>query len=112
MTEQNQNQEQEVQEESPQASESEVTEVEWQHIEPLLEFRQEFFNAQARLSSMLLEFERRKSNFLSHLQDLEETMYQKAQDLQEQHNLNPDWTYELKFPTEIGEKGYFIRKQD
>tara|TARA_B100000886_G_C20422776_1_gene492371 strand:+ start:3040 stop:3423 length:384 start_codon:yes stop_codon:yes gene_type:complete len=91
---------------------SEVVEVEWEDMEELLMVRQNYSDNQALLSDMLVTHERQKLNLLQRMNDLEAAMNKIARDLQEKCALNLDWTYELKLPTQLGEKGYFIRKED
>ena len=91
---------------------ADVVEVQWEDLEELLMARQNFSDNQSLLTDMFLTYERRKQNLLSRLGQLEAQMNDIARSLQEKHELNVDWTYELKLPTQLGEKGYFIRKQD
>jgi hypothetical protein len=112
-----QQEEQEEQEEEREEFESseespEVVEVEWEDLEDLLLVRRNFSDNQNLLTDMFLTFERRKQNLLNRLNELEISMNEIAKNLQDKHQLNIDWTYELKLPTQLGEKGYFIRKQD
>tara|TARA_B100001094_G_scaffold278259_1_gene287604 strand:+ start:196 stop:567 length:372 start_codon:yes stop_codon:yes gene_type:complete len=90
----------------------EVVEVQWEDLEELLRARQGFSDNQSLLTDMFLTYEKRKQNLLSNLAQLEVQMNDIARGLQEKHDLNLAWTYELKLPTQLGEKGYFIRKQE
>ena len=98
--------------EAPEEDSPEVVEVEWEDMEELLMVRQNYSDNQNLLSDMLVTHERRKLNLLQRLNELEAGMNNIARQLQEKCALNLDWTYELKLPTQLGEKGYFIRKED
>ena len=48
---------------------------------------------------------------MAQLSETERALYQEAATLRESSPLNPEWTYELKLPENVGEKAYFIRKE-
>ncbi len=114
MSEENENQvTQEVEEarEEVEKNSSEVVEVEWGEIEQLLRVRERLSEVDFTLSTMMLEFEKKKQSLLNENLKLREHMYQLGEQLRDQKNLEASHTYELKLPQAPGEKGYFIRKE-
>jgi len=123
MSEENQNTDlsnlEEQVEESPQdASEEvesnfqEVVEVPWEDIEPLTRLRSNAGELEEYISQTLIQMEKRKMTLMTRLSELERVVYKQAQDLRDSLPLNPDWSFELKLPESVGEKGYFIRKEE
>tara|TARA_S200000501_G_C20852174_1_gene756138 strand:+ start:383 stop:721 length:339 start_codon:yes stop_codon:yes gene_type:complete len=111
MSEENQNQVTEEVEEATEANSNEVVEVEWEEVEELLKVRKRLSEVDLTLSSMMLEFEKKKQSLLTENFRLREYMYQLGEQLRDQKNIDATHTYELKLPKAPGEKGYFIRKE-
>lgn len=123
MSEENQNTDlnnpEEQVEESPQDTSEEVesnfqevVEVPWEDIEPLTRLRSNAGELEEYISQTLIQMEKRKMTLMSRLSELERVVYKQAQELRDSLPLNPDWSFELKLPESIGEKGYFIRKEE
>ena len=91
-------------------SEEGVIELEWEEVREIFEIRKALVGVESTLSSMMLEFEKRKAAFLHRARELEASMYQAGGDLRLKKQLNEELTYEVKLPSTEGEKGYFIRK--
>ena len=89
---------------------SEVVEVPWEEISQIFETRQLLAQTDEYLSDFLLQHEKEKMRLLRQSATLQNTLYSLATDLREGKNLNFETSYELKLPTEAGEKAYFIRK--
>lgn len=90
----------------------EVVEVPWEDIETLTRLRSNAGELEDFISQTLIQMEKRKMTLMTRLSELERTVYKHAQDLRDSLPLNPDWAFELKLPESIGEKGYFIRKEE
>ena len=105
-------QEPEVQEEQEAATPSEegVVEVSWEDIQPVIEVRTDFEKLREEFSHRLLSFERMKERTLDTLNKMEEHMYRVATELRHANGIPDGVQYELKLPTNEGEKAYFIRK--
>ena len=87
-----------------------VIELEWEEVQEIFEIRKALVGVESALSSMMLEFEKRKAAFLHRARELEASMYQAGGELRLKKQLNEELTYEVKLPSVEGEKGYFIRK--
>ena len=61
---------------------------------------------------MCLQFEKEKINLMTQITYGQSDLYSMAQDLQKSKNIDESLTYELKLPTESGQKGFFVRKDD
>lgn len=94
------------------SADAEVVEVSWEDAKETVEIRKMLLETQQYLSQMLLEHEKRKSSLLRNVEELEKNLYETATALQHKFDVNPEWTYEFKLPTQEGEKAYFIRKVD
>ena len=90
--------------------EEEVIEIEWEEIKELFEIRKALVGVESTLSSMMLDFEKRKAAFMHRARELESSMYQAGSDLRVKKQVDEQSTYEVKIPAVEGEKGYFIRK--
>lgn len=90
----------------------EVVEVEWEQAQNLAKMKQALTELEDYTSSFLLSVERRKGAMFAQIGEIEKAMYQEAQQLKQQNELNPDWAYELKLPEKTGDKAYFIRKEE
>ena len=123
MSEENQNSdsisaEEQIEESSQETSEEvdpnfqEVVEVPWEDIESLTRLRSNAGELEEFISQTLIQMEKRKMTLMTRLSELERNVYKQAQDLRDSLPLNPDWAFELKLPESIGEKGYFIRKEE
>ena len=87
-----------------------VLEVSWEDIQPIVEIRNNFEKLREEFSYRLLSFERMKERTLDTLNKMEEHMYGLATDLRHTNGIPDGVQYELKLPTNEGEKAYFIRK--
>ncbi len=90
----------------------EVVEIPWEEVQETLQLRMTLTQAEDQVSTFLLSAEKRKTMLMSRLAELESSLYQSANALREDKELNPDWAYELKLPDAQGEKGYFVRKEE
>ena len=90
---------------------SEVIEVPWERLESTFQLREALRETQSYTSDFLLQTERRKKRLLAEIDNIERTMYDAASAIRSDLSLNPEWTYEFKLPTNAGEKGYFVRKE-
>lgn len=102
--------EQNTQEEK-EASSSEVVELTWQEVEPIVTTRAQLKQYENELAAMLLAYEKRKLIFLDRISNLEDEVIVNARNLRDSKGISPESTYELKLPMSEGEKGYFIRKE-
>jgi hypothetical protein len=87
-----------------------IIEVEWEEAKEIFEIRSALMEVESTLSSMLLNFEKKKAAFLHRARELETSMYAAGSNLRDQKKINQELTYELKLPTTHGEKAYFIKK--
>lgn len=114
MSDQNENQEnvetQEVNEENQDVNE-EVVEVSWEDIKEIFQVREALKDVDARFSDLLLNYEKQKAAFLARSQELETFLYEQGTNLRNEMQIDPTVTYELKLPTNAGEKAYFLRKR-
>ena len=91
---------------------SEVVEVPWEEVSQIFETRQLLAQTDEYLSDFLLQHEKEKMRLLRQSTTLQGTMYSLASGLRESLSLDSETPYELKLPTEAGEKAYFIRKDN
>lgn len=96
--------------EKPSFISSEIVEVEWENLETLFKGKQMQNELNAQLANLCLQHERNKFQMLGQLQELDTFLYQQGSALKDGSNIDPELTYELKLPTEAGQKGFFIRK--
>ena len=61
---------------------------------------------------MCLQFEKNKANVMNQITYGENDLYSMAKSLQSSMNVSSELVYELKLPSNSGEKGYFIRKDE
>lgn len=87
-----------------------IVEVEWEEVREIFEVRAALLEVESTLSSMLLNFEKKKAAFLHRARELEASMYTAGSILRDAKQINQELTYELKLPATQGEKAYFIRK--
>ena len=90
----------------------EVVELSWEEVEQTLQLRRLYSESEQAFSRLLVDHERRKQVMSARLTQIEEAIYQNANDLRNSKELNPEWTYEMKLPEKVGEKGYFVRKEE
>lgn len=88
----------------------EIIELEWEEVENIFNIRNAWLDADSRLSSLLLSLEKQKAILLARSQELETLMYETGASLRDQKQISDEITYELKLPSAVGEKGYFVRK--
>jgi hypothetical protein len=91
-------------------STDEIIELEWEEVENIFNIRNAWLDADSRLSSLLLNFEKQKAALLARSQELEAMMYETGSNLRDEKQISDEVTYELKLPSALGEKGYFLRK--
>ena len=89
----------------------EVVEIEWEEAKELVKVRAALSQTENELAGFLLQVEKRKAFLLAQANQLESSLYQLGSDLRNEKDISADHTYELKLPTQPGEKGYFIRKE-
>ena len=107
MSEQETQNKEEAQEESEQ---TEIVEDEGEEVEQIVAARDRRVEIDKILSSMLLEYEKRKQGLLLESLQVGDYMYQLGQELRDKKNISSEFTYQLTLPKNPGEKGYFIRK--
>lgn len=90
----------------------EIVEVEWTDIKNIFEFKERVQEMETYFSNMCLQFEKNKANLMTQILYGQNDLYNMAQTLQKSKNIDQSITYELKLPTQSGEKGYFIRKEE
>tara|TARA_Y100000356_G_scaffold114235_1_gene102688 strand:- start:20 stop:361 length:342 start_codon:yes stop_codon:yes gene_type:complete len=90
----------------------EVVEIDWEDAERIVQLREQLAKTQQGFASFLLDVEKRRYAMMSRCEMLEAEMYRAAEEVQERYKVSNEATYELKLPTQPGEKGYFILKED
>ena len=85
-----------------------VIEVEWEEAKQIFEIRAALVEVETTLSSMMLDFERKKAAFMHRARELETSMYSAGAELRNTKQIDQQLTYELKLPAAVGEKAYFI----
>lgn len=95
-----------------QASFQEIVEIPWEKVEGVFRIRENMYQNQQQLSGFLLEMERRKLHLLDRLAEMENSLYAAANQLKQECETNPEWTYELKLPQNPEEKAYLVRKEE
>ncbi len=91
---------------------NEIIEVEWDEIKNIFEFKERVQEMETYFSNLCLQFEKNKANLMTQILYGQNDLYNMAQTLQKSKNIDQTITYELKLPTQSGEKGYFIRKEE
>ena len=105
--------EEETSEQAPEeTSFQEVVEVPWDQAEAVTRLRASATELEDFISRTLVQMEKRKISLMTQLSETERALYREASQLRESLPLNPEWTFELKLPEAIGEKAYFIRKEE
>ena len=64
------------------------------------------------ITEMTNQFEKSKANMISQITYGQNDLYVMAEQLQKSKNVDSTLSYELKLPTESGQKGFFVRKDD
>ena len=90
----------------------EIIDVEWEQVQPIFEFKKRLEELETYFGNMCLHFEKEKANIISQITYGQNDLYMMAQQVQKSKNIDESLTYELKLPTEFGEKGFFVRKDD
>ena len=90
----------------------EIIDVEWEHVQPIFEFKKRLEELETYFGNMCIHFEKEKANIISQITYGQNDLYMMAQQVQKSKNIDESLTYELKLPTEFGEKGFFVRKDD
>jgi len=91
---------------------NEIIDVAWQHVQPIFDFKQRLEEMEDYFGQMCLRFEKNKANIMSQIIYGQNDLYGMAESLQKELNIDSSITYELKLPTNPGEKGFFVRKDD
>ena len=110
MSTENESQETAAAESAAPQNNSEVVEVEWEHVASLFEKNARIAQLEEALSNMMLQFEKRKLSFLDNIVQSQNSLYEEASEVRNSLEIPQDEAYELKLPSAPGEKGYFIRK--
>ncbi len=90
----------------------EIIDVEWESVKEIYEFKSKLGDLEQYFANMCLHFEKEKSNIITQITYGQNDLYMMAQQLQKNLNVDDTLTYELKLPTESGQKGFFVRKDD
>tara|TARA_S200000501_G_scaffold367535_1_gene403988 strand:+ start:1673 stop:2092 length:420 start_codon:yes stop_codon:yes gene_type:complete len=90
----------------------EIIDVEWEDVKSIYEFKNRLGDLEQYFANMCLHFEKEKSNIITQINYGQNDLYIMAQQLQKTLNVDDELTYELKLPTESGQKGFFVRKDD
>tara|TARA_B100000131_G_C18073355_1_gene595392 strand:- start:704 stop:1081 length:378 start_codon:yes stop_codon:yes gene_type:complete len=90
----------------------EIIDIEWEQVQPIFEFKARLEDLEAYFANMCLQFEKEKINLMTQITYGQNDLYSMAQELQKSKNIDESLTYELKLPTESGQKGFFVRKDD
>ena len=90
----------------------EIIDIEWEQVQPIFEFKARLEDIEAYFANMCLHFEKEKSNIITQINYGQNDLYMMAQQLQKTLNVDETLTYELKLPSEHGQKGFFVRKDD
>jgi len=90
----------------------EIIDVEWEDVKSIYEFKNRLADLEQYFANMCLHFEKEKSNIITQITYGQNDLYMMAQQLQKTLNVDDELTYELKLPTESGQKGFFVRKDD
>lgn len=87
----------------------EVVELEWPEIENIMLGQARMNQLDQELGSLLVNTEKRKIEIIDNLNQLKGMIYSHASTLKDSKGISESLTYELKLPSEMGEKGYFIK---
>jgi hypothetical protein len=99
-----------TEEEAPPLRSDEVVDVEWKQVEQLYKvnvFSQQLEN---ELAGLCLQYEKNKQKLLSRITECETFLYSQGTALRDSQGIDPSLTYELKLPSQEGEKAFFVRK--
>ncbi len=88
----------------------EIVEVEWEKLEKVFTFKEKLEGLEKYFGEMCLQFEKNKTNVLTQIMYGQHDIYNMAQEIQKDLNIDESLTYELKLPNTPGEKGFFVRK--
>lgn len=87
----------------------EVVELEWSEIQNIAIGQSRIDSLETQLATMLLNTEKTKVQVLREIEGIKSTIYQNAAQLKDSKGIDPELSYELKLPVDIGEPGYFIK---
>ena len=90
----------------------EIIDVEWEDVKQIFDFKNQLADLEQYFANMCLHFEKEKANIITQITYGQNDLYMMAQQLQKTLNVDDELTYELKLPTESGQKGFFVRKDD
>ena len=90
----------------------EIIDVEWEDVKQIFDFKNKLADLEQYFANMCLHFEKEKTNIITQITYGQNDLYMMAQQLQKTLNVDDELTYELKLPTESGQKGFFVRKDD
>jgi hypothetical protein len=89
---------------------TDIVEVEWEEIKPIIELRNELLRVDQALAALLLEAEKKKAKLLVLSEQLDADLQTASQQLRDSKGIDPSVPHELKVPNDFGDKGYFIKK--
>jgi|TARA_X000001388_G_scaffold74360_4_gene67261 hypothetical protein len=89
---------------------SELIDVEWEQIEPIYKATEIARQLEVKLAQACVQLERTKAQLLQQMTEVEAYAIQVGTQLKESLNIDPNLVYELKLPSEVGQKAFFMRK--
>ena len=89
---------------------SELIDVEWEKVAEIFKAAEIVKQVELRLAQVCVQAERAKRQLLDQLASVEAFALNGGMALKEELNLDPSLVYELKLPSEEGEKAFFVRK--
>ena len=94
------------------SSSPEVVELEWPEVKSIVMGQARLAQLDQELATLLVQTEKTKFELISTQNQLKQIIFEHASKLKDQKGISPDLTYELKLPSDSGEKGYFIKNQN
>ena len=101
-----------LEEEAEKASSPEVVELEWPEVKSIVVGQARLAQLDQELASLLVQAEKTKFELISTQNQLKQIIFEQASKLKDQKGIDPNITYELKLPSDTGEKGYFIKNEN
>lgn len=89
---------------------SDIIEIEWTEIEEVYNLRANLNAAEQHLAAMCVDFEKTKQSYVNQILQTEVTLNNMGLEVLKSKNCDITKSYELKMPTSVGEKAYFIKK--
>lgn len=96
--------------EAPQFKTGEIVEVEWEKVEQIFKVNVYSQQLENELAGLCLQHEKNKQNLLTKISECETFLFAQGSTLKDSEGIDPVLTYELKLPSQQGEKAFFIRK--